>query len=45
MDNNNSIEALQFFVTNLIASAFAHKLQGKLFSAQGFDKLGKHDIC
>ncbi len=41
MDNNKSIEALQFFVTNLTASALAHKLHGKLFSAQGFDKLGK----
>ncbi len=41
MDNKKSIEALQFFVTNLTASAFVHKLQGKLFSAQGFSKLGK----
>jgi len=41
MDNKKTIEALQFFVTNLTASAFVHKLQGKIFSAQGFSKLGK----
>ncbi|MBR1627361.1 MAG: hypothetical protein IJ681_09490 [Bacteroidales bacterium] len=40
MDKQKSIEALQFFVTNLSNQAFAHKLQGKMFSSQGFEKLG-----
>ncbi len=41
MDKNKSIEALQFFVTGLSRGAFVHKVQGKLFKAQGFTKLGE----
>ncbi|MBR1770308.1 MAG: hypothetical protein IJ748_07630 [Bacteroidales bacterium] len=40
MEKQKSIEALQFFVTNLSNQAFSHKLQGKFFSALGFEKLG-----
>lgn len=39
MDKNKSIEALQFFITNLNAQSFQHKLQAKIFGAQGFSKL------
>ena len=41
MDKNKSISTLQFFVTNLSNQAFGHKLQGKLFADQGFEKLGE----
>ncbi|MBP5771331.1 MAG: hypothetical protein J6W75_08215 [Bacteroidaceae bacterium] len=41
MDKNKSIEALQFFVTNLNAQSFQHKLQGKIFGSLGFKKLEK----
>ena len=40
MDKQKSINALQFFVTNLSNQAFGHKLQGKVFVDQGFEKLG-----
>ena len=40
MDKQKSINALQFFVTNLSNQAFGHKLQGKVFADQGFEKLG-----
>ena len=40
MDKQKSISALQFFVTNLSNQAFGHKLQGKVFADQGFEKLG-----
>ena len=40
MDKQKSIEALQFFVTNLSEGAFVHKLQGQIFKSQGFNKLG-----
>lgn len=39
MDKNKSIEALQFFITNLNAQSFQHKLQAKIFGSQGFSKL------
>lgn len=39
MDKNKSIEALQFFITNLNAQSFQHKLQAKIFGSQGFKKL------
>ncbi|MBQ6963719.1 MAG: hypothetical protein IJP79_08455 [Paludibacteraceae bacterium] len=39
MDKNKSIEALQFFITNLNAQSFQHKLQAKVFGSQGFSKL------
>ena len=38
MDKQKSINALQFFVTNLSNQAFGHKLQGKVFADQGFEK-------
>lgn len=41
MDKNKSIEALQFFITNLNAQSFQHKLQAKIFGSQGFKKLEK----
>ena len=40
MDKQKSIEALQFFVTGLSEGAFVHKVQGQIFKAQGFTKLG-----
>lgn len=39
MDKNKSIEALQFFITNLNAQSFQHKLQAKIFGSLGFKKL------
>ena len=39
MDTKKSIEALQYFVTGLNAQSFQHKLQAKIFGAQGFSKL------
>ena len=41
MDKQKSINALQFFVTNLSNQAYSHKLQGKIFADQGFEILGK----
>lgn len=41
MDKQKSINALQFFVTALSNQAFGHKLQGKIFASQGFEKLGE----
>ncbi len=40
MDAKKSIEALQYFATGLTEGALVHKLQGQLFKAQGFNKLG-----
>lgn len=39
MDNQKSIEALQFFITNLNAQSFQHKLQARIFGSLGFKKL------
>lgn len=44
MEKQKTIESLQFFVTNLSNQAFAHKLQGKIFSSLGFEKLGEKYI-
>lgn len=44
MDKQKTIETLQFFVTNLSEGAFVHKLQGQIFKAQGFEKLGEKYI-
>lgn len=44
MDKKKSIDALQFFVTNLSEGAFIHKLQGQIFKSQGFNKLGEKYI-
>ena len=45
MDKKKSIEALQFFVTNLSEGAFVHKLQLQIFKSQGFNKLGDKYIA
>lgn len=44
MDKQKSIEALQFFATGLTEGALVHKLQGQIFKAQGFGKLGQKYI-
>ena len=44
MDVKKSIEALQFFATGLTEGALVHKLQGQIFKAQGFSKLGEKYI-
>ncbi len=44
MDAKKSIEALQFFATGLTEGALVHKLQGQIFKAQGFAKLGEKYI-
>lgn len=44
MDKQKSIDALQFFVTNLSEGAFVHKLQGQIFKSQGFTQLGEKYI-
>ncbi|MBQ4421259.1 MAG: hypothetical protein II878_06890 [Bacteroidales bacterium] len=41
MNKEKTIKTLQFFVTNLSNQAFSHKLQGKIFSDAGFEKLGE----
>lgn len=41
MDKQKSIEALQFFITNLNAQSFQHKLQAKIFGSLGFKNLEK----
>lgn len=41
MDKQKSIEALQFFITNLNAQSFQHKLQAKIFGSIGYKKLEK----
>ena len=41
MDNQKSIHALQAYATGLAAQSLQHKIQGKVFAAQGFSKLGE----
>lgn len=41
MDTEKSIKALQFFVTGLTEGAIVHRLQGQVFKAAGFAKLGE----
>ena len=41
MDAKKSIEALQFFATGLTEGALVHQLQGQIFKAKGFSKLGQ----
>ncbi len=41
MDNQKSIQALQAYATGLAAQSLQHKIQGKVFAAQGFSKLGE----
>ena len=44
MEAKKSIEALQLFATGLTEGALVHKLQGQVFKAQGFAKLGQKYI-
>jgi len=44
MDKQNSLKALQLFATGLSEGAYVHKLQGQMFKAQGFNKLGEKYI-
>lgn len=39
MNTQKSVETLQFFITNLNAQSFSHKLQAKIFGSKGFSKL------
>lgn len=41
MNKQNSINILQAYATGLAAQSLSHKVQGKVFSAQGFSKLGE----
>ena len=41
MDKQKSIEALQAYATGLAAQSLQHKVEGKIFAAQGFSKLGE----
>ena len=41
MDREASIKVLTYYANGLNAQAFAHKVQGKVFAAQGFEKLGE----
>ena len=40
MDREVTIKVLTYYVNGLNAQAFAHKVQGKVFAAQGFEALG-----
>ena len=44
MEKQKTIEALQFFVTGLSEGALVHKMQGQIFNAEGFIKLGQKYI-
>lgn len=41
MDKELSVKVLTYYANGLNAQAFAHKVQGKVFAAQGFGKLGE----
>ena len=41
MDKNKSIQALQAYATGLAAQSLQHKVESKIFAAQGFSKLGE----
>jgi bacterioferritin len=41
MNKQNSIKILQAYATGLAAQSLSHKVQGKVFAAQGFSKLGE----
>ena len=41
MNKQNSISILQAYATGLAAQSLTHKVQGKVFAAQGFSKLGE----
>ena len=40
MDKETSVTVLTYYANELNAQAFVHKVQGKVFAAQGFEKLG-----
>ncbi len=40
MTKEQTIARLQFYVTNLGAQSMQHRLEGKIFTSQGFSKLG-----
>ena len=40
MDKEQSVKVLTYYANGLNVQAFAHKVQGKVFAAQGFEKLG-----
>ena len=41
MDQNKSIQALQAYATGLAAQSLQHKVESKIFAAQGLSKLGE----
>ena len=41
MNKEQSVKLLSYYANELNAQAFAHKVQGKVFAAQGFEKLGE----
>ena len=41
MDKNKSIQVLQAYATGLAAQSLQHKVESKIFAAQGFSKLGE----
>ena len=41
MHKEQSVKILSYYANGLNAQAFAHKVQGKVFAAQGFEKLGE----
>ncbi len=41
MDKQKSIQVLQTYATGLAAQSFQHKVESKIFSAQGLSKLGE----
>ena len=40
MTKEQTIQRLQFYVTNLSAQSMQHRIEGKIFASQGFSKLG-----
>ena len=41
MDKQKSIQALQAYATGLAAQSLQHKIESKIFAAQGYSKLGE----
>ncbi|MBO4231558.1 MAG: hypothetical protein J5886_07760 [Bacteroidales bacterium] len=41
MDKQKSIQALQAYATGLAAQSLQHKVESKIFTAQGYSKLGE----
>ena len=41
MNKENSVKILQAYATGLAAQSLSHKVQGKVFAAQGYAKLGE----